>query len=230
MSGRSRTRSPKTAPQLEEALAALISSTRNKQRPLPLTQISKWLGIAFSKLGSYSAISERVGISSKMLGQFASVDRLTKSVRRLFADRTLDSVDAAVHLAMLTPADQEPVARALAKNLIDTMDIRAVVQLRQVRESEPIESLLARIQKTKTQHHYVMEFVARETKDPQNVRTTLEKYVRSSDIVSLELDGALGRLVVTAQGKKKLELVASNFGIPFKSVIQKILSERVWQK
>lgn len=230
MSGRSRTCPPKAAPQLKEALAALISATRSKRRPLSLPQISRWLAIAFSELGSYHAVGDRVGISAKMLGQFASVDRLTKNVRALFAERILDSVDAAVHLAMLTSEDQEPVARALADKLIDTMDVRALVQLRRVRQSEKVETLLKRIQNTKTQRHYVMEFVARETKDRKRFRAIFERYLSPPDIVKIELDGALGRLIVTAQGKQALQRVASKFGIPFKSVIQEILSKSLWQK
>jgi hypothetical protein len=230
MRGRSRRASSLSAAQLKEALAALISSTRSKQRPLSLTQISKWLSVAFAQLGSYRAVSERVGLSGKMLAQFAAVDRLTKDVRKLFETRVLDSVDAAVHLAMLAPKDQGPVAHALAKNAIDTMDVRAVVQLRGVRKSEGIERLLTRIQKTKTQRHYVMEFVARETKDREKLVAIFKKYVKPSDIINLEIDGAFGRLVLSLHGKKQLERVAGKLGVPFKSVIQKILSDTVWQK
>lgn len=230
MSGRSRSAPSKSAPQLKEALAALISSTRSKRRPLPLTRVSECLRVARAQLGSYRAISERVGVSAKMLAQFASVDRLTKQVRELFEARILDSVDAAVHLAMLPPEDQLPVARALADSVVDTMDVRAVVQLRQVRKSEGIKSLLVRIQKTKTQRHYVAEFIARETRDRRQVLSIFKKYLRPSDVISLDLDGALGRLVVSAQGKKQLERVARKLEVPFKSVIQKIVSEGAWQK
>jgi hypothetical protein len=230
MSGRSPTTFTTNPPHLKEALAALISSTRSKQRPLPLTKISKWLSVAFSKLGSYRAISERVAISPKMLAQFASVDRLTKHVRRLFEARILDSVDAAVHLAMLAPQDQEAVAQALAKKVIDTKDVRAVIQLRQVRKSEKINKLITRIQKTKTQRHYVLEFVARETKDRRRLLALFAKYLSPSEIISIDLDGSVGRLVVSAQGKRQLEEVAKKLRVPFKSVIQKVLSESVWQK
>jgi hypothetical protein len=186
--------------------------------------------VAFSKLGSYRAISERVAISPKMLAQFASVDRLTKHVRRLFEARILDSVDAAVHLAMLAPQDQEAVAQALAKKVIDTKDVRAVIQLRQVRKSEKINKLITRIQKTKTQRHYVLEFVARETKDRRRLLALFAKYLSPSEIISIDLDGSVGRLVVSAQGKRQLEEVAKKLRVPFKSVIQKVLSESVWQK
>lgn len=230
MTGRSRTAASQGDPQLKEALAALISSTRSKRRPLPLTRVSECLRLAREELGSYRAVSERVGLSAKMLAQFASVDRLTKRVRELFEARILDSVDAAVHLAMLPPEDQLPVAKALAANAVDTMDVRAVVQLRQVRKSEGIESLLGRIQKTKTQRHYVAEFVARETRDHRQLLSKFRKYLRPSEVIRLDLNGALGRLVVSARGKKQLERVARKLEVPFKSVVQKIVSEGAWQK
>lgn len=97
---------------LREALAVLISCTRNKKRPLPLTEIAKWLQVAREKLGSYAAVANRIGLSPQMLRQFSYVQRLAEPVQRLFETRRLDSVDAVAHLAMLSPSDQKEVAHS----------------------------------------------------------------------------------------------------------------------
>ena len=136
--------------QLQKALAILISSTHSKKRPLPLTEIAISVEVALAKLGSYSAVADRIGLSSKMLRQFSSVRRLSRPVQKLFETRRLESVDAATHLVMLPSPDQEVMAEALASGEIDTSDIRAVVQLRKIGPPEPLHSLLKRVRESKT--------------------------------------------------------------------------------
>src|SRR5262245_24961340 len=84
--------------ELKEALAVLISSTRSKRRSLPITEIACWIDVAVGKLGTYSAVGERIGLSAKMLRQFAVVNSLAPKVKELFASRKIESVDAAAHL------------------------------------------------------------------------------------------------------------------------------------
>lgn len=49
--------------ELKEALAVLLASTDSKTRTLPLTEVAKWLEVAVGKLGSYSAVAGRIGLS-----------------------------------------------------------------------------------------------------------------------------------------------------------------------
>ena len=160
---------------LKEALAVLISSTRSKNRPLPLTEIARWLEIAVAKLGSYAAVADRIGLSPHMLAQFSSVRRLTKPVQKLFESRKLDSVDAAVHLAMLPMKEQETVSKALADKEIDTADVRAVVQLRQVKAHVPTERLLRSVTESKTKQEYIAEFVIRGSHDHRSMLKEFQK-------------------------------------------------------
>src|SRR5690242_2028882 len=113
--------------QLKEALAALISSTRSKRRPLPITEIAHWLEVAVEKLGTHAAVGARIGLSAKMLRQFAAVNDLAPKVKELIASRKIDSVDAVAHLAMLSKPDQLVIANALAEKAIQTADVRGVV-------------------------------------------------------------------------------------------------------
>jgi hypothetical protein len=208
---------------LEEALAVLISCTRNKSRPLSLTEIVKWLEIAVDRLGNIKAVAERIGLSEKMLRQFLHVRRLSPDVQVLFASRQLDSVDAAVHLSMLSEAEQKAAAIALLSGKINTIDLRAVINLRRSGDKKKIGFLLQRVVDSKVKREYVAEFVIRGNLGNQDIRQRLAKYIPASEIASLEVEGALGRLVLTQKGKNALTSTAKNMGTPLKRVLSKIL-------
>jgi hypothetical protein len=208
---------------LEQALAVLIASTRSRKRPLPLTEIAKWLDLALAQLGSYAGVADRIGLSPNMLRQFSNIKRLSSSVRKLFERRDLDSVDAATHLAMLPERDQGIVAAELVLGKINTSDIRAVIQLRETGESGPIDILLDRVESSKTKKQYLAEFVLRGASSRTNIFDSFSKYIPAHDIVSLELDGSIGRLVLTPSGKQYLLKAARKLGVPTKHVIPAIL-------
>jgi hypothetical protein len=209
--------------ELKEALAVLISSTRNKKRPFSLTYVAKWLEIAVTKLGSYSVVAHRLGISPKMLRQFSYVRRLSKPVQKLFELRELDSVDALAHLAMLRSTDQRPVAQALASGQIDTIDVRAVVELRESDQVRPISELIDQVKASKTSKEYVVEFIIRGSCDPDAVRAIITRYIPKEEIVRLEVNGAVGRLVLTPKGRESLGKAAKKLGTSLRSVMAAIL-------
>lgn len=209
--------------ELKEALAVLISSTRNKKRPFSLIYVAKWLEIALTKLGSYSAVAHRIGISPKMLRQFSYVRRLSKPVQKLFELRELDSVDASAHLAMLRAVDQKPVAQALASGQIDTIDVRAVVELRETDHVRPIKVLIDQVKTSKTSKEYVVEFIIRGSRDPDAVRAIVTRYIPKEEIVRLGVNGVVGRLVLTPKGRESLGKAAKTLGTSLRSVMAAIL-------
>lgn len=211
---------------LESCLAILISSTRSKKRTRSLVEIADWLDYAVEELGTVAAVGERIGLSAQMLRQFESVRKLNPTVRRLFATRQLDSVDAAAHLAMLPAKDQLPVAQLLAEGRIDTSDVRAVHQQRKAGDNAPIEHLIDSVEKSKTKQEYVVEFVVRGSQDPNRVRGAIEKVFPSDEVVSLDLQGAMGRLVLSKKGRSTLSATAKRLKVPLKSVMASVLQDR----
>lgn len=210
--------------ELKEALAALISCTHSKARPLPLTEVGRWLSVALKKLGSYSAVADRIGLSSKMLRQFGYVDRLSRPVQNLFQNRTLDSVDAAAHLATLPKGEQLVVARAASSGRIDTGDIRAVTQLRKATgRGADINALLERVERSKTKREYVAEFVVRGRRDRREVEKVLRNSLPPGTVIRVEISGSLGRLVLTQDGKRALAKRAIERGVPLGRVIPTML-------
>ena len=211
--------------ELKEALAVLISSTRSKRRPLPITEIARWIDVAVGKLGTYAAVGERIGLSAKMLRQFTAVNGLAPRVKELFASRKIDSVDAAAHLAMLSESDQLTVGDALADKLIQTADVRGVVQLRQLEPGLPIATVLSRIVDSKTKHEYVAEFVIRGGRTRDELLGVFHKYIAPEHVIRLEIQGSLGRLILSEEGKRGLSKTASDLGLSLSEVIPAILQK-----
>ena len=209
--------------QLEKALAILISCTRRKTRPLSLTEIAKWLDIAVVKMGSIRVVADRIGVSAKMLTQFSHVKKLSQDVQTLFEKRKLDSVDATTQLAMLPEHEQKVVANALASRNIDTIDLRAVVELRRAGDNRSITALLQKVSASKSQKEYLAEFVIRGTPDPADIRKQFTRYIPASEILSFEVKGSLGQMVLSPKGKNALTNTAKKLRTPLKRVIPTIL-------
>jgi len=208
-----------------EALAVLISSTKSKKRPVSLIEISKWVNIAVKKLGGYEVVADRLGLSKKMLRQFVLVTRLHPKVQSLFKRRTLDSIDAVVHLLFLSDKEQIIVANILSEKTIDTKDLRAIVQIRKNDSKTSIKSIVNSVIKTKTKKQYVVEFVIREGYSHAKLMNKFKKHINASEIIRLDVEGFFGRLVLTKKGKQELHRVAKKLNIRFQSIIPVILSK-----
>lgn len=209
---------------LEEALAILISCTRRKNRPLSLPEITKWLDVAVEEMGSIRAVADRIGVSAKMLTQFSHVKKLSQDVQALFEKRKLDSVDATTQLAMLSERDQKIVANALASRTIDTIDLRAVVELRRTGDSRSITALLQKVSVSKSKKEYVAEFVIRGNPNPTDIRKQFTRYIPASEILAFQVKGSLGQMVLSPKGKNALTNTAKKLRTPLKRVIPAILN------
>ncbi len=208
---------------IDEAVAVLISSTKSKKRPISLIEISKWLELAVTTLDGYKEVANRIGLSEKMLRQFSLVTRLQPKVQQLFKSRVLDSIDAVAHLISLSGKEQILVANMLADKSMDTKDLRAIVQYRKKNPSISIENIVDRVMDSKTKKHYVAEFIIREGNNYNKLMNKFKQYIPSDEIVRLDIDGAIGRLVLTKNGKQELQQIARNHKARFKDVITKIL-------
>jgi len=87
----------------------------------------------------------------------------------------------------------------------------------------PISTVVECIQKTKTKKHYVVEFAIRGEKTKAELESLLKQSFNSSDIVALEIQGSLGRLILTQSGKRQLGALAKEHSIPIKNVISRLL-------
>jgi len=209
--------------ELSQALAVLLLNTRSNKRPSSLTDIAAWLNIAVKKLGSYSAVADRLGLSTKMLRQFSYVGRLSSDLQALVASRKLDSVDAVAHLAMLPASQQSAIAAALEKGTISTSDLRTIVQLQRAGYSKSIPAIIKRVKKEKTKREFIAEFVIRGSRNRKRIINAFQRYISPENILRLELTGAIGRLILNENGKKELSNAARQLKVPLTQVVSKIL-------
>lgn len=210
---------------IENALAILISSTRSKKRTKSLMEIAEWLAYAVEELGSIKAVGERIGLSPQMLRQFESVQKLDPRVQRLFSARRLDSVDAAAHLSMLQAKEQVAVANLLAEGKIDTGDVRAIYYQRKAGDTDPIDALIEKVEKSKTRQEYVVEFAIRGSQNPERVKAAIGTVFPEDQIIDLQLHGPMGRLVLTKKGRATLSATAKKLKVPLKSVMTSVLQK-----
>lgn len=158
-----------------------------------------------------------------MLRQFGYVKRLAPDVQRLFRERRLDSVDVAVHLSMVPKKEQPVLAAALVSGDIDSIDLRAVVELRRLGTRGTIRTLIDRVKRSKTQQEYIAEFVVRGNRTVAQIRTAIENYIPAAEIKRIEVDGALGRLVLSKKGKASLSRAANTLNTQLRDAIPQIL-------
>jgi hypothetical protein len=210
---------------IENALAILISSTHSKKRTKSLLEIAEWLAYAVEELGSIKAVGERIDLSPQMLRQFESVQKLDPKVQWLFSTRRLDSVDAAAHLSMLRAKEQIAVANLLAEGKIDTGDVRAIYHQRKAGDTDPIEALIDKVEKSKTKQEYVVEFAIRGSQNPERVKAAIGMVFPKDQVVELELHGPMGRLILTKKGRATLSATAKKLNIPLKSVMASVLQK-----
>jgi hypothetical protein len=208
---------------LNEALAVLITSTHSRKRPLSLVEISEWLQFAIDQLNDINNVATRLGISDKMLRQFLAVNRLTTETQDLFKSRALDSVDAAVHLSFLPERDQIIAAKALASKEINTIDLRAVINLRHSGDGNGIDQQIKKVIESKTRREYIVDFVIRGDILKNDIYKLFSKYIPHDEILSLSVDGPVGRIILSQKGKRAIMQAAKELGVPLNKVVSKIL-------
>lgn len=208
---------------LDRALALLISSTKRKKRYASLIEIGEALEIAKAQLGSLKAVGDRIGLSGKMLSQFSKIDRLTDDVRKLVGDRQIDSVDTIAHLARLKAEDQLEVGRKSAFDGWTTDDVRAFVELRKNDGlSSPVE-LAERVSLSKTQREFVFEFVPRGGIDQDSISKRLEKWVSPEAIISAQISGSKGVVILNQSGFDSLQRESKARRIPVRQILPLLL-------
>jgi hypothetical protein len=213
---------------LEAALAILIKNTRTKKRYVSLTELAASVDLAAERVGGLRDLADRLGLSPKMLRQFLAVRSLTPSVRRMFAERRLDSVDMVVHLRMLSPPEQSYVAREAASGHLQTADIRAICEYRKEHPKAAIAKVVERVKATRNIKQYIVDFVVR---DPQvrdgELRRRFAGHLGAANIVSLQLSGSLGRLILNKMGRSRLRDAARSHGLSQAEAIYRIVNEEL---
>jgi len=114
----------------EKALATVLSNTRRKKRPDDLVTIAEAMKYLEGLYGSQKAVARKADLSAEMIRQFLTVLELPRSVRALFKNRQIDSVDIAKELAALgDKMKQESTVNTIANSKSkDVRDIKRLIK------------------------------------------------------------------------------------------------------
>jgi hypothetical protein len=191
-----------------------------------LLEVSKALEIAQNALGSPGAVAERVGVSAKMLGQFARVSKLSPFAKDLVSCRKIDSVDVVSHLAQLDAHEQDVLAESFVLSHLDSSDVRAVVELRNRAPERDIHDLLKSVLAGKTTKEFVFEFIARGDSTAENVRQRLSSHLELNLVKRVDVHPPTGHITVGVEGMKRLKELAQRMKVPLRNIIPEILRSR----
>jgi len=210
---------------LEWALSVLLEATRTTRRNVDLLTAAQALSVAKSALGGLSKVSERIGISVQMLRDFACVDSLCPTVKQMYAEGRLTSVDAAVRLSRLRPAEQKPVARSYEAGKITSKDVRDIVAIRRRFPDVPIRDAIVRVKKSRDITRYVIKFPGH-LNDSQKarLRRRFGRIIGCANVVSLRSEGKTSMLVISEEGEKRLRREASKQGISKRDFVHRVMS------
>jgi len=210
---------------LDDALAALLASTRRAKRSLSLVEVSEKLRTAVRLLGSLRAVAEALGLSDETVRQFSRIEKLSPDVRKLLVSGQITSMDLADRLSRLPPADQHPIAAAVVSGTLDAPDVRAILPLRKAMPKVPVQQLIRRIRGSRNIREYVAEFL---TPHPPASRAALLKRLSPvlgrREVRGLEMGDVVGRLFLTANGKKALEHTAREEGVTKRALLQGLVN------
>lgn len=209
---------------LDRAVALLIASTKRKTRGVSLTRIADAVSYGRQHFGSIARLAQHVGLSGKMLGQFCRVNDLGPEARALVASRKIDSVDAVVHLAHLGPRDQAIAAKRFADDILDTKDLRALVELRKRDPVSSFEELETQTTESKTRRHYIIEFVVRGRTTCDELRKRFERFVSPEQIANVEVMGSSGRVAIRRGGYEEVRKAARRRNLTVKQFAAVIAS------
>lgn len=213
--------------EINEALVALIASTKRKNRKLNPLEVVEKIQIAKKGIGSLPKVAKRIGLSYEMLRQIYSVRNCSEGVKELVRERKLESYDILYRLSKLPPSSQIAVAKRVIAGELTSEDVRAIVTFYGDFPSISIGEIIERIKSSRNIKQYVVYFESGSAKiKPAALRSRFESIFGKGNIVSLHVDVGIGELVLNVTGKKRLQEEAKHRGLTKRELIRKLVVER----
>lgn len=221
-------RSAPREPDLTDAQAAVLGNTRRARRKLPLTEIATRLRLMCDAVGGVEKVAPLVDLSAEMVRQFLRVEKLVPAVRRLVEQGRIQSVDIADRISRLPARDQIPVAQAVVQGRLRSEDVRAIVSLRRDAPDLPIADVMRRVEASRPIKEYLVEFRVPHGRPGQKVlRARFARIVGAANIRSLQLNGNIGILALTAHGNEALARAARSRGGTRRELVDSLVAGEV---
>ena len=209
----------------DDALAALIASTRRINRKLNLLDIAEKLRIARLALGSLKQVAAAIGLSHEMVRQFSRIETLSPAVKRLLAAGKIRSVDIADRISRLPGNDQLPVAEAVVRGELLSKDVRAVVSLRREVPKSSIGAIMKRVRGSKNVREFVVEFLVPNQKGNLSaLRHRFFAILGKKNIKSFRINKGVGTMVLKECGKRLFQEKAKRAGLTKRAFVNSVVA------
>lgn len=208
----------------QQAIAALIKGTRSRKRPISLIAVCAHLKKAIGCYGSVSVVAEKISLSESMLRRFLSIEKLSEEMLSLVEERTIDSIDSVAEIAGLDKVRQNQLALCFPDSRLSTEDVRNFVRLSRRFPEMTASQILKTIENARTKKVYSYEFVRRGNQTPESLKEQLMSIVSKTNIVDICFGNALGKLIVTSEGRSEIAKNAKAFSLSPEKLIQHCLT------
>lgn len=188
-----------------EVVPRLLISTHKQKRPFSIIDVADDIDWLSNHLGSLSAVSAILNVSSGMLNQFLRVRNLTPEAQALVKKREIDSVTAVHNLAKFSAKDQDEISNLIKQDSLSYLDIRLLSPLRKQFPDTPIEFLVEKLKNSQNRKVSVIQFpVETLHKDIEEVRRELSDIIGPEEIVDIVVDNQIGAIKITPKGEQTL--------------------------
>jgi len=213
----------------QQTAARLMANIHRKKRPDNLVKIAGYIRRLESDVGSLKAVSEipEVDISTDMLRQFLSIERLCPEVQRLVEERKIDRINIVHYMRNFDPTAQQIIAKEVIAEQLSANDIRVLAPLRRAFPQKPAEQLISHVQNSRDVKSYIAYFqVPAEIEDAQALRKRFEQIVGETEIMSYTVEDCVGMLELTSVGHKRIREEAKNSKLSLRKLFDNIVQEQ----
>ena len=213
--------------ELNDALVAIIASTKRKKRKLNPLHVAEKIQTAWDGLDSLSKVGERTGMSAEMLRQIHSVRKCSEQVKKLVRERKLESYDILHRISKLPAPSQVTVAKDVIAGKLDSEDVRAIVTFHKDFPSISVRKVIERIKSSRNIKQYIVHFeIGLWSKKLTVLRSRFNKIFGKGNVISLNEDNGVGELILNSEGKNRLQKEAKLRNLTKRELIRKLVAEK----
>lgn len=209
---------------VKKAISELIGCTRRKRRPKSIIEIANLIEFLKTKLGTYKAVSDKVGLSTEMLREFKAVKFLSPEIHNLVAERIIDSVDLVYRIGKLRLETQKAIVHKVLQNTLSGNDVRVVKSSSAGQMSE--REALIRTVKSRDIKIYIIRFHMPKGKSSSAIRRDFSRIIRPKEIVSLKVEKGVATIGLSYKGQKKLREAAKQKNKTLREFVMNILEQK----
>ena len=177
-------------------------------------------------MGSLKAVSEIIRISTHMLRQFLSVERLCPEVRQLVEERKIDLINTVHYMRSFDPEGQKTIAKEVIAGHLSANDIRVLAPLRRALPGKSIDQLISHVQGSKNIRSYIAYFSVPSgfgDEDAEALRCRFGKIVGLAEIINFGTETSVGVLELSELGQKKLKEAAKERKLSLRKLVDEIV-------